>query len=96
MAGASRKKGVLANPFYVTLIIVSTLFVVTALGYLVSPYVLEPGRPRGGRSLELALWLDRRGPLLLGVEFVVMMAAGVLAMLTDDWFSGTPRSAGGR
>ena len=49
MARASRKKGVFANPFYVGLMVVSTLFVVTTLAYLVSPYVLEPGRrPRGG------------------------------------------------
>jgi hypothetical protein len=94
MARASRKKGVFANPFYVGLMVVSTLFVITALGYLVSPYVLEPGRrPRGAPSLDLALWLDRQGPLVLGLEFVVMMVTGVLAMLTDDWFSG---SAGGR
>ncbi|CEF48447.1 unnamed protein product [uncultured bacterium] len=89
MARASRKKGVFANPFYVGLMVVSTLFVVTTLAYLVSPYVLEPGRrPRGAPSHDLALWLDRQGPFVLGVEFVVMMVAGVLAMLTDDWFSG--------
>ena len=94
MARASRKKNVFANPFYVGLMIVSTLFVVTALGYLVSPYVLEPGRrPPGAPSHELAAWLDRHGPLVLGVEFAVMLVTGVLAMLTDDWFSG---SAGGR
>jgi hypothetical protein len=91
MARSARKKGVFANPFFVGLMIVSTLFVVTALAYLVSPYVLEPGRrPRGH---ELALWLDRQGPLVLGIEFAVMMVAGVLAMLTDDWFTG---AAGGR
>jgi hypothetical protein len=94
MARSARKRGVFANPFYVGLMIVSTLFVVTALAYLVSPYVLEPGRrPRGAPSHELALWLDRRGPLALGIEFAVMTVAGVLAMITDDWFTG---SAGGR
>jgi hypothetical protein len=94
MARSARKKGVFANPFYVGLMIVSTLFVLTALAYLVSPYVLQPGRrPRGTPSHELALWLDRQGPLVLGIEFAVMMVAGVLAMLTDDWFTV---SAGGR
>ena len=47
----------------------------------------------GAPSHDLALWLDRQGPFVLGVEFVVMMVTGVLAMLTDDWFSG---STGGR
>ena len=49
MARASRKKGVFANPFYVGLMVVSTLFVVTALGLPRQP--LRPGArpapPRG-------------------------------------------------
>jgi hypothetical protein len=98
MAGRSRKNPVFTNPFYVGLLAVSTLFVVTALAYLAAPGVLEQGpAPQGPRSWALAEWLDRRAPLLLGVEFVVMLVAGVLAMLTDDWFAGRsePRSSGG-
>ena len=38
----------------------------------------------------LARWFDRHGPMALGVEIVVMLLAGVLAMVTDPWFS--PRS----
>ena len=89
MAGTSRKYPVFANPFYAALMIVSTLFVVTALGYLVASYVIKPGQaPQGETSRAFAAWLDRHGPLILGIELLVMLVTGVLAMVTDDWFSG--------
>ena len=94
MAGTARKSQVLANPFYLVLLIASTLFVVTALGYLVAPSVLEqvpaagPGRvAQNASSKAVAAWLDRNAPLALGIEFVVMLVAAILAMLTDNWFS---------
>ncbi|MGA8350814.1 MAG: hypothetical protein WBQ29_07200 [Isosphaeraceae bacterium] len=99
MAGTSRKKPVFANPFYVGLMVVSTLFVLTALGYLVAPNVIAPGPvQRGETSRAFATWLDRHGPVILGIEFVVMLVTGVLAMVTDDWFSGVakPGSQPGR
>jgi hypothetical protein len=96
MARTPRKNDVFANPFYLILILASTLFVVTTLGYLVAPYALE-GRPnpeierapqpQGAASRAFAAWLDRHGPLALGLEFLVMLVTGVLAMVTDDWFS---------
>ncbi len=88
MAGTSRKNPVLSNPFYVGLMVVSTLFVLTALGYLVAPDVIHQGPDRQGEtSRAFAHWLDRHGPLILGIEFVVMLVTGILAMATDDWFS---------
>ena len=88
MTHLERARKVLPNPFFVLLLIASTAFVVTALMYYVSPMAAqraaEQSRP-GPRAL--ADWLDRRGPLALGVEFVVMTATGVIAMLTDDWFA---------
>jgi hypothetical protein len=95
MAGKARKNPVFANPFFLALMVASTLFVVTALGYLVAPYATgtRPSAPGQG-SRAVAGWLDRRGPLVLGVEFVIMLVTGVLAMATEDWFmgggSGTP------
>jgi hypothetical protein len=81
----SRTRTTFANPFFVLLLVVSTLFVISALAYLVSPAVTSrPESAPGSRSL--AGWLDRRGPLLLGGEFAVMLAAGVLAMATDHRF----------
>ena len=65
----------------------------TVLGYLASPSVLAPNAVRrqpGAGSKALAAWLDRNGPRTLGIEFVVMLLAGILAMATDPWFS--PRS----
>jgi len=93
MTAQQRKLEVFANPFFVILLATSVLFVLTVLGYWVSASVLQPEvdrGPRGASSLALAAWLDRNGPLTLGVEFIVMLASGIIAMATDHWFS--PRS----
>lgn len=89
MARTSRKNSVFANPFYMGLMVVSTLFVVTVLGYLTAPNVFSNEGPvqRGETSRAFATWLDRRGPLILGIELLVMLVSAVLAMATDDWFS---------
>ena len=91
MAGTSRKNPLFTNPFFAALVVVSILFVVTTLGYLAAPSAINP-RPvaQGEASRAFAVWLDRHGPLILGIEVVVMLAMGVLAMATDDWFSGVP------
>jgi hypothetical protein len=87
MAGTSRPNPVLANPFYVGLMVTSTLFVVTALGYLVTPYVSQAGQAAQGQaSRAFAAWLDAHGPLILAVEFMIMLLSGVLAMTTEDYF----------
>ena len=88
-----RRREILANPFFVILLGTSTLFVITVLAYLVSPYVLAPNParpPRSQSSVALALWFDGNGPRVLGIEIVVMLLAGILAMATDPWFA--PRS----
>jgi hypothetical protein len=93
MTDPARRREVFSNPFFVVLLGTSVLFLLTILGYLASPYILvpDPARPRPGRgSVAMASWFDRRGPMALGAEFVVMLIAGVLAMVTDPWFS--PRS----
>jgi putative copper export protein len=93
MTEQRQRREVFANPFFVLLMGTSVLFVLTVLAYLVSPYVLAPRAdrpPRGAGSLAMAEWLDRNAPLILAIEIVVMLAAGVLAMATDSWFS--PRS----
>src|SRR5262249_32461105 len=89
MRDLSAKK-LFPNPFYVVLLLASTLFVLTTLLYLVSATVQErAGRagvaPKPG-SLAFAGWFDRNGGLALGVEFVVMLVCGLLAMATDRWF----------
>ena len=80
-------KPLFPNPFYVLVLVASTFFVVTALAYLISPLV--QGNAPAGRD-TIAIWFDRHAPLALGVEFAVMLAAGMLAMATDQWFTAKP------
>jgi hypothetical protein len=89
------------NPFYVILLVASTVFTVTALAYLIGPSVEQralarapAGRPGAG-SLALTAWLDRNGPYVLGVEIGVMFVSAILAMLTDRWFPSRGPSNGG-
>lgn len=94
------RKPLFPNPFYVVLLVASTLFVMTALAYVVSPWVgaeaegvQQAARP-GAASQALADWLDRKGPLALGVEFVLMLVFGLLAMATDHWFPSKVKRTG--
>lgn len=84
-----RRNPFFTNPFFMILLIASVAFVVSTLGYLVSPYVLEQTTP-GEPSRRLAEWLDARGPLLLSIEFGVMFVSAIVAMATDDRFAGAP------
>ena len=72
---------------------------VTALAYLVSPYVAQRAADRpaagagagaGAGSLALAEWLDRRSPTALAIEFAVMLVSGLLAIVTDRPPDGKP------
>ena len=93
MTAVPRKREVFANPFFVVLMAASVVFVLTVLAYLISPAVLEagPGKPPPSPgSLAMAVWVDRNAPWVLAVEFAIMLLTGVLAMVTDPWFS--PRS----
>jgi len=93
MTRRSRGLKAFSNPFYVALLVFSTVFVIATLGYLVSPFALVEGRmAAGGRSRELAIWLDQKGPILLGVLFGMMLITSLLAMAMDDWFSGDRES----
>ncbi len=85
MAGRRRSR---RNPFFVALMVVSTLFVMTCLGYLIGPFARQatpeiPDAQRGG----MAEWLDRRGPMALAVEFAIMGTLAVLAMATEGRFT---------
>jgi hypothetical protein len=91
------RKAPFANPFYTLLLVASTAFVLTALGYTVSLFVLEQAHsvPKPGprsASLALADWLDRNGATALAAELAVMIVTGLLAMATDRYFmrSGRP------
>jgi hypothetical protein len=97
MASPVGKKPVYPNLFYVLVVLAGTAFVVTAMGWLAAPMIQQkakrPGGPGAG-SLALAAWFDRWSPTALAVELVVLIVAGVLAMLADRWFRGDPSSQG--
>ncbi len=93
MTAVPRKREVFANPFFVVLMAASVVFVLTVLAYLISPAVLDadPAKPPPSpRSLAMAAWIDRNAPWVLAAEFAIMLVTGVVAMVTDPWFS--PRS----
>jgi hypothetical protein len=86
---------IFANPFFSVMLATSVAFVVTVLAYLISPSVLAPAQGNGGPgagSIELAVWFDRNGPFVLGVEILVMLVTGTLAMLTDPWFTARSKT----
>jgi hypothetical protein len=94
MTAPKRKREIFANPFFAILLVVSVFFVVTVLAYLVSGGVVDPFRdsdrgpaPVDARQIVVGAWFDRNVPLLLGGEILVMLFAGVLAMLFDPKFS---------
>jgi hypothetical protein len=77
-----------ANPFYVLLMAVSTLFVVTTLGYLVGPYAAQRVAEGKAAPSPLADWFERKGVVALAIEFGLMAALALLAMATDHLFDG--------
>jgi hypothetical protein len=90
MTAPRRKREIFANPFFAILLLASAVFVFTVLAYLSSAWVLDPGpggSPPSPRSIAIAEWLDRKAPLALGGEIIVMLGAGTLAMVFDPWFS---------
>jgi magnesium-transporting ATPase (P-type) len=93
MAGTNRKP-LFPNPFYFFLLIVSVLFVITIFAYLVIPYyemglMNHPELKRKPSNQAFSDWLDRSGPLIIGIEFVIMLVLSVIAMLADDKFDRT-------
>ncbi len=90
----AKKKPLYPNPFYVLLVATSTAFVVTVLGYLVSPMVQQkatnpgPGTTAPGPgSLAVAAWFDRWAITAIAIEIAVMIVSALLAMASDRWFA---------
>lgn len=74
------------------LMIVSMLFVLTILGYLVGPYIEQRAVEGLGKRSPLADWFDRKGVAALAIEFVTMSILAVLAMAMDHRFSPSSSS----
>lgn len=84
-------KVVFPNPFYVLLVVVSSIFLITVLAYLIGPYIQQQklDQPNAGPSplsTIMTSWLERHGPLALAAEFGVMLVAALLAMGFDHKF----------
>ncbi len=69
------------------LMIVSMLFVLTILGYLVGPIIEQRAIDGLGQRSPLAEWFDRKGVIALAIEFAVMCVLAVLAMMMDRHFA---------
>jgi len=89
--GRPGKNPFFTNPFFMVFLGASVAFVVSALAYLVSSYAIQKGAP-GSASRLLGEWLDAWGPVLLSVEFALMVVAAITAMVTDDLFSASTGS----
>jgi len=90
MTTRPKKREIFANPFFTVMMGTSIVFVLTVLAYLVSPYVLQPADANAAQapsSVAVADWLDRNAPTALAVEFVIMLVTGLVAMMTDPWFT---------
>lgn len=73
------------NPFYLLLLLVSLLFVMTALGYAVVPLLEEKAREAGGVVPESPFRdaLRSDGWLWLLYELAAMFVFGILSMVLD-------------
>ncbi len=92
MTDPTRRREVFSNPFFVVLLVASVLFVLTVTLWLFTTWRVTARPQPGPGVVALARWLDSRSPLLVGVEFAVMLVSGVVAMLTDPWFSPKSKS----
>lgn len=77
-----------ANPFYVLLVAVGVLFVITACAYgLMTLRGIEPAESVPGEPHQLMELMDRHGFTLLMVELGVLALATFAAIGTDHWWT---------
>lgn len=77
-----------ANPFYVLLVAVGVLFVLTACAYgLMTLRGIEPAESVAGEPHQLMELMDRHGFTLLMVELSVLALATFAAIGTDHWWT---------
>jgi hypothetical protein len=73
-----------ANPFYVLVIILGVVFLITACAYATMTYrAIVPGAPRDGGTHALMEFLDRYGMQLMAGQLVALAAATFGAMWLD-------------
>jgi len=74
------------NPFYILLVLLGIVFLVTACAYGVMAYrAISPALARQADVHPLTEFLDEHGMVLLGVELVLLALASFAAMGLDRW-----------
>jgi hypothetical protein len=74
------------NPFYVLLVFVGIVFLVTACAYGVMAYrAISPQVARQEKPHPLTAFLDEHGVELMGGELAFLAAASFAAMGLDRW-----------
>lgn len=82
------------NPFYALLVVVGTLFVLTACAYCVMAVRAihdDAGPVATAETAGLLDWLDRHGIALMSGELAVLGLATVGAMTTDPYWQSRHR-----
>ncbi len=76
------------NPFYVLVVILGVVFLITACGYGTMTYrAIAPNAPRDGAPHPWMDFLDRNGMQLLGGELAALAAVTFGAMWLDRYRS---------
>lgn len=92
-----RKKAAISNPFYAVLVIVGTVFVITACAYGMMAFrAVAPQMPGDNpQQHPLLHFMDVYGSRLLMIEIAVLALATFAAIGTDDYWArrGTAHSA---
>jgi hypothetical protein len=74
------------NPFYVLLVLLGIVFLVTACAYGVMAYrAISPALARQNEVHPLTEFLDKYGMVLLAGELVLLALASFAAMALDRW-----------
>lgn len=91
---ASKKR---VNPFYVILVLVGVVFVVTASAYGVMAvkqlHAAQTPWTMPTQDASFVLFMDQHGPRLMLVEIVVLAIATAAAIGTDSFWSGEDSTA---
>ncbi|MEZ6110715.1 MAG: hypothetical protein R3C99_06850 [Pirellulaceae bacterium] len=76
------------NPFYAVLIVVGTVFAITACAYgMMAVVKLEPAADGGSPTGGLIGFMDRHGVTVLMVELGLLAVATFAAIGTDDYWT---------
>ena len=76
------------NPFYVALVLVGVVFLVTTFCYVLMAFRAVGGHSSEQSGSRMLVFMDQHGAWLLGGELAVLILASLAAMATDSYWSG--------